>query len=392
MHILIIPSWYKTKRNPVSGSFFEEQARGFQKKGFQVGIFHVGFKSFSFDGEIINREYDDNGLPTYYYNFKATFPKITYINYLIICIKAYSKFRKYVSKHGRPDVIHIHSVFWGGIVGQYISKRTQIPYVITEHLTNFLSGGIYGKTDLYFTRKVFDNSKINIVVSNSFKTELTSKLGLKVDNFVVIHNLVASFFFDNFHVKKVNQNGDLIFFTNSFINERKNHKMLINAFQIFNKEYPKSKLFIGGDAVVDEENRLMQELIKYVYDLNLNDKIIFLGPLTRMEVKNNLENCHAFLLASRYETFGVVLIEALASGRPIISTNSKGPIDIVEDYNGYIVDSFSEIDFASAMIKMIQNYYKFNQTFIRTRCKEKFGEEIILDQLIDIYKRVLRIN
>ena len=67
MHILIIPSWYKSITEPVLGTFFEEQARALMSAGHKVGIIYPQFSSvssmFNKKDEIIDF-YDDNGLPT----------------------------------------------------------------------------------------------------------------------------------------------------------------------------------------------------------------------------------------------------------------------------------------------------------------------------------------
>ncbi|HYX06493.1 MAG TPA: hypothetical protein VE912_07135, partial [Bacteroidales bacterium] len=61
MHILIIPSWYKTEENPVKGSFFEEQARALNKRGHKVGVLNIQYIPFSSQRKRIFRQYDDEG-------------------------------------------------------------------------------------------------------------------------------------------------------------------------------------------------------------------------------------------------------------------------------------------------------------------------------------------
>ncbi|MBI4947154.1 MAG: glycosyltransferase [Bacteroidetes bacterium] len=389
MHVLVIPSWYKNPENPMVGTFFEEQARGLMKKGCKVGIFHVGFKSFSYKGPLLKEKYIDNSLLTYYFNYKGRVPKLSRLNYWSISRKAYKDFKNYVKENGKPDIIHAHSVFWGGIIARYISKKTAIPYVMTEHLTNFISGGITEKADLYFARQVFNQSAINIAVSTTFKKDLCDKLEIDKNKFVVINNMVAPIFFDDFKEKKINSNEGMIFFTNSFIDERKNHKMLIEAFADFLKSYPDSKLMIGGNPIGKENEILKKSLIKLCKDLKIEDNVIFLGSTTRQEVKTQLTNCHVFLLTSKFETFGVVLIEALAAGRPVISTNSKGPTDIITKQNGLLINSWQPTHFAEGMKNLIAAYNSYSQVEISSDCRTRFGEDHIVGQIINIYSKVL---
>ncbi len=391
MHILVIPSWYKNPKNWMVGTFFEEQARGLMNKGHKVGLFNIEFKPFSYNEPLIRHDFTDAGLITYQYYFKGIVPRLTTFNYWYFCREAYAKFSEYVSKFGKPDILHAHSVFWGGIVARYISKRTGIPYVITEHLTNYVSGSITNQVDISFAKKVFTDSKINIVVSSIFKDELIKKLNLPGERFRVIHNMVANSFFENNVEKKIKENEPVVFFTNSFINERKNHKLLLEAFKIFSDSYPNSSLIIGGDAIDLDEKEIKKGLLAICKNLNLTDKVFFLGNITRQQVKNCIDRCHAFLLASKYETFGVVLIEALASGRPCISTNSKGPMDIITDQNGILVNSWQVDDYATAMKNLIKNYNTYNQASISEDCRNKFGEDHIIGQLITLYKEIVNL-
>lgn len=389
MHILIIPSWYKTTENPVLGSFFEEQARGLQTLGHKVGILHVGYKSFSDKSPLLKNKKDDNGLYTIQYDIKGVVPRSRYLNYLYLGIRAYKMYKEYVKLNGKPDIIHAHSVFWGGIAAYYISMYSKVPFVITEHLTNFITGTLTDKTDVLFAKKVIKNSSKNIVVSNSFKKELSDFLHLPLNNFTVIHNMVAPKFFIGNNQKKLIQGDQIVFFTNSFLTKRKNHQLIINAFSLFLKYFPNSILYIGGDASSSESLIYKKSLIKQVDELKLMDKVIFLGALSREEVKEQLNKCHVFLLASLYETFGVVLIEALAVGRPVISTDSKGPRDIINKSNGVIVDDFHDSSFFEAMNYVIENYKNYDQNLISNECALNFSEKTIMSKVLDIYQSIV---
>lgn len=389
MHILIIPSWYKTNENPVLGSFFEEQARGLQTLGYKVGILHIGYKSFSDKSNLLKNKIDDNDLYTLQYDIKGIVPRNRYLNYFYLGIRSYKYYKEYVKISGKPDIIHAHSVFWGGIAAYYISMYTKVPFVITEHLTNFISGTLTNKTDILFSKKVFKNSSKNIVVSNSFKKELSDFLHLPIKNFSVIHNMVAPKFFIGNDKKKLVKENQIIFFTNSFLTKRKNHQLIISAFSLFLKTFPNSILYIGGEASSPESLDYKKALIKQVEELNLIDQVVFLGALSREEVKNQLNNCHVFLLASYYETFGVVLIEALAAGRPVISTDSKGPRDIINDKDGLIVNDFSPESYSKAMLQVINNYDTYNQNSISNECYQNFSEQVIMRQISNIYSSII---
>ncbi|MFA6661181.1 MAG: glycosyltransferase, partial [Bacilli bacterium] len=90
-----------------------------------------------------------------------------------------------------------------------------------------------------------------------------------------------------------------------------------------------------------------------------------------------------------FETFGVVLIEALALGKPVISTRSGGPEDIVEETNGLLVPTNDREALGKAMQYMVENYNTYNPQEIQQRCHEKFSEASVAKRLVNVYQQVL---
>jgi glycosyltransferase involved in cell wall biosynthesis len=145
---------------------------------------------------------------------------------------------------------------------------------------------------------------------------------------------------------------------------------------------PNVELRIGG------EGELEKQLKDKVQELNLS-QIIFLGRLSRNQVEYEMLNSHAFVLSSDVETFGVVLIESLALGKPIIATRSGGPEYIVNGKNGFLVEPKNVDDLSNAMLSMIEKYENFNPKSIQDDCFENYGPKVIGKKLIEIYKEAL---
>ena len=80
-----------------------------------------------------------------------------------------------------------------------------------------------------------------------------------------------------------------------------------------------------------------------VQEKALTEQVTFLGSLTREQVRQEVSEADAFVLSSEYETFGVVVIEALALGKPVIATRCGGPESIVVPSVGYLVEILSVI-------------------------------------------------
>jgi glycosyltransferase involved in cell wall biosynthesis len=391
MHILIIPSWYKSITEPVLGTFFEEQARALQHAGHTVGII---YPQFTPAGSILKKKdkvvkfYNDNGIPTYSIIFQALIPKIRKLSYKMFNEQVERLFKKYCSQFGNPDIIHAHSIFHGGIAGYYIAQNNQIPFVITEHLTSFMTGGISHEEDLQLSRDIFNNADASVIVSHHFKNDLQKSLALPDSTFTVIHNLVADLFFENRIEKKYFPDEEFTFFTNSFLLPRKNHKLILEALHHLkiHHGFTNFKLNIGGDGP------LRDELINYTHQLGLEQKVCFLGALSRQDVKKHLDDCHAFVLASTYETFGVVLIESLACGRPVVTTDSGGPRDFINTQNGIFAESHSAAHLAEALLNMTKTYETFNQKAMSEYCHQHFSEKKIESEIEALYIKAIHHN
>ena len=383
MHILLIVSWYKKIENPVLGSFFEEQARALMEEGHQVGIICPIFKSFGDSTPDNSYSEIDKGLPVYYEEYKSAFPRLRAVNYQLFAKSIHrNAYKKYIQTYGSPNIIHTHSVFYAGIVASYISKKNNIAYVITEHSTPFSEGKITNKYDIFMYRKILEGSKRLIAVSEGFKSELKSsaKISRNID---VIHNMVNPIFFDK---KKIydRKEDQFTFYTVSFLTERKNHKLMIDAFELFHSKNGNSKFIIGGDGPIKAE------IENYIKIKGLENSVILRGPQTRTEVFNEMTNAHVFLLASHYETFGVVLIEALATGRPVISTDSVGPRDIIiNHFNGILLKSWDSESFSNAMLSVFENYKDYDPQKISKDCLNRFGQKTIIKKIIDAYYQTI---
>jgi L-malate glycosyltransferase len=386
LHVMIMPSWYKSPQTTVLGTFFEEQARALQREGCKVGVI---YPEYTRPGEVFSGErekkdfYMDKGIPTFHIKTSAGIPKLRRLSYWRFSNNIREIFDIYCETFGVPDVIHAHSVFHAGIAGFHIARRNNIPFVITEHLTAYLMGHITNKVDRELAREIFEYADTALIVSNNFKEGLESELHLPTDTFKILHNLVADLFFENF-TPKTHQLGETFhFFTNSFLLPRKNIKMIIDAIKILTDKNIDVDLRIGG------EGPLKKELLNYINELGLENRIILTDKLTRQQVKTEIDNCHSFVLASQYETFGVVLIESLACGRPVVCTDSGGPRDFIGEGQGIMVKDHNTVALASAMEKIINDYSKYDQKAFSDYCYSRFNEKKIVSELMNYYKMVI---
>lgn len=386
MHILIIPSWYKSVNEPVLGTFFEEQARALIKAGHQVGIIYPQLAPVSAifgKKDDVNEFYNDKGLPTFSFIYQSKIPKFRSIIYKKFASRVEKIFDQYAEQFGTPDIIHAHSVFHGGIAAFYIAKNKSIPLVITEHLTAFMNGSITHKNDLEISSDIFTNAEASIIVSHNFKKDIEAALQLPPNTFSVIHNMVADLFFEDVKTKTYSDGEEFLFFTNSFLLPRKNHKLIFEALKILIDKGVNVSLRVGGDGPLNEELKAL------AHTTGISEKVNFLGALSRHQVKDEVDMCHAFVLSSLYETFGVVLIESFACGRPVVVTDSGGPRDFVNESNGILVKEFDAVKLADAMHDVIKKYNSYDQLQISKTCFDLFNERKIEGEIESLYESVL---
>jgi glycosyltransferase involved in cell wall biosynthesis len=197
----------------------------------------------------------------------------------------------------------------------------------------------------------------------------------------VHHNIVSKIFFEeNMNLSKKDA---FVFISIGRLIKHKNVDLVLKSFKIFNDKYPSSILKIVGDG--PEMNFLKDEVFK----LKITNNVIFLGKLSRREVVYELKHSHIFVSGSIYETFGVVFIEALAQGLPVLSTPCEGVFDIVNDQNGIIISSSTPSDMSKAMFLIFDNFDNFNKRQIIDECQFKFSEETQSKRLIDYYQKVI---
>ena len=166
------------------------------------------------------------------------------------------------------------------------------------------------------------------------------------------------------------------------LEHKKGMDILINAFSEIH--HNNTELVIGGDG----EDR--EKLENLAIDLGISDRVKFLGRLDRDEVKMQMSSCNVFVLSSRHETFGVVFIEALASGKPIIASKTGGPDFIVNNKNGLLVPVEDIASLRDAMDEIIDNYLTYDPVEIRNDCIRRFSEESVVKELNKIYSQALQ--
>lgn len=181
--------------------------------------------------------------------------------------------------------------------------------------------------------------------------------------------------------KIFNNNQVFKFITVGRLSKEKGHRYLIEAFSKVKKDIPNSKLIIIGDGPLREELEMLIE------KMSLKNDIVFLG--VKKNIFKYLTKSNIFVFSSIYEALPTVLLEALACGLPIISTNCEtGPKEILDNERyGLLVKVMDSQDLAEKMIFLAKNPALLKKYSKRSTQRSKFFDiENIKNHWIDLFE------
>ena len=386
MHVVILPSWYPNDPNDINGVFFREQAIALARRNIHIGVL-VPPRSLPIDP----RRWNDFWRATYYVQDEGVItyrPRFMNWSRLIsrkrtaVITEACLSFNRYCDRHGKPNILHAHSALPGGEIAMTLSQKHHIPFVITEHFSGF-ARGIVPFCDLVKAQKVFSSADVLVTVSSALLHTLESSCSAAFPRACVIPNFLSDGFL-SLHPSPEPMEDSFTFLNVALLTSIKRHDLLIRAFaQAFDRDKSVT-LRIGGYGSE------MQRLQKLAKDLGIGDLITFLGKLDRTQVLDEMKRCHAFVLSSEFETFGMVVIEALSQGKPVVATRCGGPEDILHAGNGILVRKNDEQALAMALVRMKAGFPNYDIGRIRYDCLNRFSKDAVVTQLVSMYEDVLQ--
>lgn len=326
-------------------------------------------------------KYRQSGLDIYAWHGMYFFPRFPFIDidrirWVRVGLKA---FKHYIRENGLPDLIHAHRMNYAGILAQKISQKYGIPYVVTKH-SSTITRGLIRPHQWQPMKNAAAHAAARLAISRHFAHVLQHKYGCE---WQYLPNILGGIFNRPFEQREKNNKPHFVFCTVSHLRRLKGHDVLLTAFARALAQCPQLRLNIGGSG--QEEQRLKQQAA----DLGITHAVTFLGALQPEAVLDLMKNSDAFVLASRTETFGVVYIEALSQGLPVIATRCGGAESIVSDGNGYLVPVDDDDALADALIKMYEHHSDFEPARLRENCLNEFGENAVIGRLIGIFRQAI---
>jgi glycosyltransferase involved in cell wall biosynthesis len=281
-----------------------------------------------------------------------------------------------VAALGSVDVVHAHVGYPAGWLAMQLHRETGIPYVVTEHMGPFPFPGLRGPDGgpIDLVREPLAGAAARIAVSPALAAELKAAGFEDVD---VVPNLVDERLFT---ASPRPPEEPFTFFTLAALVGGKGIDDLVAAIRLLPSDAAVFR--IGGDGP------LRRRLRRRAAQLGVADRVAWLGALSREEVRSEYRRCHCFVLPSHHESFGLVVAEALACGRPVVATRSGGPESIVTAENGLLVPPGDVPALAQALAEMRRRARFYDPETLRASAVARFSRPVVVDALERVYARV----
>jgi glycosyltransferase involved in cell wall biosynthesis len=280
----------------------------------------------------------------------------------------------YVRRFGVPDVIHAQAALWAGRVAIRLAHTLSRPCVVTEHSSAVLRDALK-PAERQEVIRIYRQADAALAVSRVLQAAVDRFAGRPRGP--VVPNAVDFDFFSLPAEPRRRQPFTFVCVSNLVANKQVDK--LIAAFARASVSSPASRLVIVGDG--PDAERLRQLATQSA----VSGQIEFTGGLLPEGVRARLWAANALVLPSAFETFGVVLVEALATGIPVISTRCGGPEDIVDPTVGFLVDPNDDAALAETMVTVTRRTYMEGD--LRREAMARFSFDSVARRLLDIYGR-----
>ncbi|PKP60273.1 MAG: glycosyltransferase family 4 protein [Candidatus Altiarchaeales archaeon HGW-Altiarchaeales-2] len=327
-------------------------------------------------------DYSYKNISVYFPNFfmlPLNFLRKTYAE------EAYKSTLKLISeKNINFDLIHAHFIYYAGYVGAKLKERYKKPLIITGHGTDVYELPFRFKNFEKMAKYALGNADYVTTVSKSNYEKLI-ELGVDKEKVTVIPNSYDKNIFkpipeDCKEGLNIPKNKKIILSV-GMLEEIKGHEYLIKAMRkVIDKELDVLCFMVGS-------GQLKSKLQRLINNLNLDDYVKLVGAKPHDEIPIWMNACDLFVLPSLNESFGVVQIEAMACGKPVVATRNGGSEEIViNEKLGYLVEAKNPGEMTEKILLALNN--EWDKEYILNYVK-KFRSDEIAKETFKVYEKVI---
>ncbi|MCD6385978.1 glycosyltransferase family 4 protein [Candidatus Sumerlaeota bacterium] len=307
-----------------------------------------------------------------------------------LSLGVYRATKKYI-KEWKPDIIHQNYLLPFGMVTMILSKKFNIPFVLSiigrDAPTKRTSA-----MRKYYLRKIMSSARVVIFLTafsqkNPYIPNLEKTIAVPygVDTESYRPDVSGGALRSGLGLEEKAS----ILFCIQRLAEVKRVDIIIRALPYVLREFPSTYLIIGGTG---PEEKNLKELTKR---LNLEKKVIFTGYIPEKELPGYFALCDIFVFHSTYETFGIVLAQAMAMRKPIVSVRSTAIPYVVDDgVTGLLAEPNNELDMAEKIITLLKNP-SLATTLADNAYRKAIREydwKVVVQKYIEVFSEILQMK
>lgn len=314
---------------------------------------------------------------------KSNLPRVRLFLYNSLVKKVFQR----LINEEQPDLIHVHfSSYYSWIVADTV-RKLNIPFCITEHATFFE----HRVKTFYFGKKIrmaLQEADRVFAVSRSLRDTMLKYVSRPID---IKHNIVNTAKFGlrdsrQEAAKRPNQVLNILTIGSFELNDKKGYEILIKALARLKEKGVSFRCKIIGEGPNKDKLLTMRD------EHGITQEVDFPGSVANDQLQEFYWEADFFVSSSRVETFGVVLIEAMSCGLPVVATRSGGPEDFVDESMGLLVEKESVEALCEGMLKMSESYPDYDPAIIRQTIEKRFSADRYKEQMQEIYASLIGTN
>ena len=357
MKILVISHMYPSSANPVYGIFVHKQVKALKEQGCDLKVISpVPFAPWPLP--LLKSKWRKYAsIPAYdvvdgvevYYPRYLEFPR----SYLLqhsgyFMYRSIRRLGERLFRDLKFDLIHAHVALPDGHAAFLLKKDLQVPAVVSIHGVDFLSTIHKGEKIRRKMFEVLEGVDGIITVSSKLKSIIRDR-PFAAKTYTINNGINPEDCVQDEAVPGL-RTGPCKLLSVSNLKKTKGLDINLRAMARLAPKYPDLRYFIVGDG---EERENLQKLAA---ELNIRDKVMFLGRLDHPATMKQMVEADIFCLPSWQEGFGIVYIEAMAQGLPVIAVQGEGIEDVItHDQNGLLVRPHSVEDVVKALDLLLSN-------------------------------------
>lgn len=292
------------------------------------------------------------------------------------------------------DIIHTHQPFVMGQESLKNGRKNKVPVLFTYHC-RYEDYTHYVPFIQFFVKKYVSRSVKNF--ANAVDCVIAPTYDIKTilqerDIKTPIEVISTGIDWEKFQKGKREEtrlkfgikNDEFCFWWLGRMEQEKNIEFLLKTISLFSRKFRKSKFMLVGNGSE------MEDIKNFIETENLQDRVIVTGIVPQEEVQNYYSAGDILLQPSKSETQGLVALEAMASGMPVLAIRATGTVDIVKDgETGFLLDENLD-DFCQKAKELLENKELFRRISQKSREEAfKYDYKNKAKELVEVYKKTI---